>query len=176
MITLDITTVLLVFFMLSTLFFAFEIYKLKNKLRVQKNEFEYDKIRKREEYDSLLEMEQNRFFKENDMLKELHQKEIEGLKNLHESQLSELEILAEQKLNKTNEAYEKAFNQAEKELEIYQKYILNINTAIHLADSKLTELDSRGTFKSDDEIGFFFKAVTDIQNILNEFKVEIQKA
>ena len=39
-------------------------------------------------------------------------------------------------------------------------------------DRKLNELDVRGTFESDDEIGFFFQGVKRLQGILNEFKIE----
>ena len=39
-------------------------------------------------------------------------------------------------------------------------------------DKKLKEIDRAGTFKSDDEVGYFFKSIQDIQDILNDFKLK----
>ena len=35
----------------------------------------------------------------------------------------------------------------------------------------LEKLDSLGRFEADDEVGFFFKGVKNIQKVLNEFKI-----
>ena len=40
-----------------------------------------------------------------------------------------------------------------------------------ITDKKLKEIDNKGSFESDDKIGFFFKAIKHIQDILNDFKV-----
>jgi hypothetical protein len=40
-----------------------------------------------------------------------------------------------------------------------------------VSDKKLQEIDHKGTFKSDDEVGFFFKSIKQIQNILNDFQL-----
>ena len=52
-----------------------------------------------------------------------------------------------------------------------KKYIDNISYTIHYTDKKLKEIDERGMFKSDDEIGFFFTKVKQIQDILNQYKL-----
>tara|TARA_R110000744_G_scaffold369813_1_gene480233 strand:- start:1222 stop:1473 length:252 start_codon:yes stop_codon:yes gene_type:complete len=44
--------------------------------------------------------------------------------------------------------------------------------AINICDSKLKEIDSKGMFEADDSIGWFFKAVKDIQASLNEFTLK----
>ena len=90
-------------------------------------------------------------------------------------ELEELEKLATSKIDSTEEAYKEVIKDAEKSLTLYEKYIVNINTAIKLSDDKLRELDISGAFKSDDEIGWFFETVKNIQKILNEFKVEVSK-
>ena len=51
-------------------------------------------------------------------------------------------------------------------------YVSNISAIIEQTDLKLKELDSKETFKSDDEIGFFFNNVKEIQTIINQFKIE----
>ena len=42
---------------------------------------------------------------------------------------------------------------------------------IQTALQELRNADIRGAFESDDEVGFFFKAIKQIQEILNDFKV-----
>lgn len=54
-----------------------------------------------------------------------------------------------------------------------QNYIENISTVIGESSKRLREVDGRGTFESDDEIGFFFKGVKEIQSILDEFNLNV---
>tara|TARA_R110002020_G_scaffold138478_1_gene308621 strand:+ start:2200 stop:2484 length:285 start_codon:yes stop_codon:yes gene_type:complete len=54
----------------------------------------------------------------------------------------------------------------------YIQYLDQISKTIEASDKKLKEIDNAGTFKSDDEVGHFFKAIQQIQNILNDFKVK----
>jgi hypothetical protein len=60
---------------------------------------------------------------------------------------------------------------AEDILVSYIEYLDKLSRVIEISDKKLKELDRKGTFKSDDEIGFFFTSVQNIQDILNDFKV-----
>lgn len=60
---------------------------------------------------------------------------------------------------------------AEDVLMEYLTYLDKLSRIIEASDKKLKEIDNKGTFKSDDEIGFFFKAIQQIQDILNEFKI-----
>ena len=58
----------------------------------------------------------------------------------------------------------------------YLLYLDKISRVIELSDERLKKVDAKGSFESDDEIGFFFKEVKEIQNVLNEFQVkEIQE-
>tara|TARA_B100001094_G_scaffold19283_1_gene16480 strand:+ start:1613 stop:1891 length:279 start_codon:yes stop_codon:yes gene_type:complete len=54
----------------------------------------------------------------------------------------------------------------------YMKYLNKISKAIEVSDVRLKKLDAQGRFKSDDEIGFFFKTVMTIQDLLNGFKIK----
>jgi hypothetical protein len=54
----------------------------------------------------------------------------------------------------------------------YDEYFLELNNAISEADKRLKKVDERGLFKSDDEIGWFFTSVKEIQNSLNIFKLK----
>ena len=53
----------------------------------------------------------------------------------------------------------------------YMKYLDKISQVIEISDDKLQKLDQLGRFESDDEVGFFFKGIKNIQKILNEFKI-----
>jgi hypothetical protein len=52
-----------------------------------------------------------------------------------------------------------------------KQYIDSINDIIYHTDKKLKEIDEKGMFKSDDEIGFFFTKIKQIQDILNQYKI-----
>lgn len=54
----------------------------------------------------------------------------------------------------------------------YLDYLDKLSRVIEVADEKMKDIDSRGTFKSDDEVGFFFQQIKGLQDILNEFKLE----
>lgn len=54
----------------------------------------------------------------------------------------------------------------------YLIYLDKISKIIEVSDDKLKKLDYTGSFKSDDEVGFFFEQVKKIQEILNEFKLK----
>jgi len=54
----------------------------------------------------------------------------------------------------------------------YEKFIAKQSEAIVACDQKLKQVDDRGIFKSDDEIGWFFKEIQSIQEALNEFTLK----
>jgi hypothetical protein len=54
----------------------------------------------------------------------------------------------------------------------YMTYLNKISQTIEAADKKIQEIDVRGSFKSDDEVGFFFQQIQSIQTILNTFIIK----
>jgi hypothetical protein len=54
----------------------------------------------------------------------------------------------------------------------YLSYLNKISDIINFSDKKLREIDHKGSFKSDDEVGFFFEEIKQIQDTLNQFKVK----
>ena len=54
----------------------------------------------------------------------------------------------------------------------YMTYLNKISDTIEASDKKLKEVDLRGAFKSDDEIGFVFEQIKSIQTILNSFIIK----
>ncbi len=53
-----------------------------------------------------------------------------------------------------------------------EDFIAKQSEAIIACDVRLQQLDQKGSFIADDEIGFFFKEVAKIQEALNEFTLK----
>ena len=54
----------------------------------------------------------------------------------------------------------------------YMEYLNQISGLIEFSDKKLKEVDHKGSFESDDEVGFFFQEIKQIQETLNAFKIK----
>jgi hypothetical protein len=54
----------------------------------------------------------------------------------------------------------------------YMTYLNKISDTIEITDKKLKEVDYKGSFKSDDEVGFVFEQIKSIQTILNAFIIK----
>ena len=59
-----------------------------------------------------------------------------------------------------------------KQNERLEDFITKQSEAITACDVRLKQLDQKGSFIADDEIGFFFKEVEKIQEALNEFTLK----
>ena len=59
-----------------------------------------------------------------------------------------------------------------KQTERLEDFITKQSEAINACDQRLKQLDQKGSFESDDEIGFFFREVQKIQDALNEFTLK----
>ena len=53
----------------------------------------------------------------------------------------------------------------------YDSYISEFNKQIDIADERLKKIDEKGTFESDDEIGWFFGQIKVIQEGITRFKI-----
>ena len=51
-------------------------------------------------------------------------------------------------------------------------YLIKISDTIEMAEKKINEVDAKGSFKSDDEVGFFFEQIKTIQTALNSFVIK----
>tara|TARA_B110000908_G_scaffold102187_1_gene120419 strand:+ start:147 stop:428 length:282 start_codon:yes stop_codon:yes gene_type:complete len=54
----------------------------------------------------------------------------------------------------------------------YRVFILRFQQQVKESDKRIKEIDSKGTFKSDDEVGYFFNELKKIQDSLTNFRVE----
>ena len=53
-----------------------------------------------------------------------------------------------------------------------EDFISKQSDAIEACDQRLKQIDDKGIFYADDQIGFFFKEVQKIQEALNEFTLK----
>ena len=58
-----------------------------------------------------------------------------------------------------------------KKNEILEDFIAKQSEAIDYCDKRLKTIDDRGSFIADDEVGWFFEKVKEIQEALNEFRL-----
>ena len=63
-------------------------------------------------------------------------------------------------------------NKLERALISQQQYIDAIGIIIEDSNSTIQELDNRGAFEADDEVGTFFRNIKEIQTILNQFNTK----
>ena len=63
-----------------------------------------------------------------------------------------------------NEKLEDALNKRD-------QYIDNLSIIMSESNRKIKEIDSRQIFESDDEIGWFFKGIKEIQELINEYNL-----
>ena len=59
----------------------------------------------------------------------------------------------------------------------YENIILNINNTIETIKLQLKTIDDKGTFESDDEVGFFFTEIKQLgRDLENLFETEVEDA
>jgi len=54
----------------------------------------------------------------------------------------------------------------------YITYLDQLSRIIEISDEKLKKIDQREIFKSDDEIGFMYEQIKDLQRILSQFRID----
>ena len=67
-------------------------------------------------------------------------------------------------LMRKNERLEDALNKRD-------EYIDAMSIVMSESDRKIKEIDSKQIFESDDEIGWFFKGIKEIQALINEYNL-----
>ena len=54
----------------------------------------------------------------------------------------------------------------------YITYLDQFSKIIEFSDEKMKKIDEKGIFKSDDEIGFMYEQIKDLQKILSNFRID----
>jgi len=75
-------------------------------------------------------------------------------------------------LLRKSEKQEDVINNQATILASYLSYLNKLSDIIEFSSKKLKEIDRKGSFESDDEVGFFFEEIKQIQETLNQFKVK----
>ncbi len=54
----------------------------------------------------------------------------------------------------------------------YITYLDQLSRMIEISDEKLKKIDEQGIFKNDDEIGFMYEQIKELQRILSNFRMD----
>ena len=54
----------------------------------------------------------------------------------------------------------------------YMKYLDQFSKIIEFSDEKLKKIDERGIFKHDDDVGFIFQQIKELQKTLSNFRID----
>jgi len=65
----------------------------------------------------------------------------------------------------------KKVEKLERIVDTQETYIQGVSNTINYTNKRLEEIDEKGTFESDDEIGWFFESVKTLQRELNDFNI-----
>ena len=65
----------------------------------------------------------------------------------------------------------KKVEQLERIVDSQEQYISKFSDSVDFANKRLGEIDEKGTFQSDDEVGWFFESVKTLQSELNDFNL-----
>ena len=61
-----------------------------------------------------------------------------------------------------------------KRITTYEEIILQVNDKIEYVNAQLKLIDEKGTFESDDEVGFFFEELKEIGKLLDNLFEEVE--
>lgn len=55
----------------------------------------------------------------------------------------------------------------------YQTYINSLGEIIHTMTERIDKIDAKGTFQSDDEVGFFFQRLKALSDMLKPYNIKL---
>ena len=55
----------------------------------------------------------------------------------------------------------------------YQTYINSLGEVIYTMTERIDKIDAAGTFKSDDEVGFFFQRLKALSDMLKPYNIKL---
>ena len=76
-------------------------------------------------------------------------------------------------LLKKVERYEDELAKRQEAIISYQEYVNGLGGAVEFMTKRIDEIDSRGTFKSDDEVGFFFERLKMLNDMLKPYNIKL---
>ena len=55
----------------------------------------------------------------------------------------------------------------------YQEYVNGLGSTVEFMNKRIKEIDAKGTFNSDDEVGFFFERLKMLNDMLRPYNVKL---
>ena len=71
------------------------------------------------------------------------------------------------------ERYEDELNKRQDAIISYQEYINGLGSTVEFMNKRINEIDAKGTFKSDDEVGFFFDRLKMLNDMLRPYNIKL---
>ena len=71
------------------------------------------------------------------------------------------------------ERYEDELNKRQDAIISYQEYINGLGSTVEFINKRMNEIDAKGTFQSDDEVGFFFERLKMLNDMLKPYNVKL---
>ena len=76
-------------------------------------------------------------------------------------------------LLKKTERYEDELNKRQDAIISYQEYVNGLGSTVEFMNKRIKEIDAKGTFSSDDEVGFFFERLKMLNDMLRPYNVKL---
>ena len=76
-------------------------------------------------------------------------------------------------LLKKTERYEDELNKRQDAIISYQEYVNGLGSTVEFMNKRIKEIDAKGTFSSDDEVGFFFDRLKMLNDMLRPYNVKL---
>jgi hypothetical protein len=76
-------------------------------------------------------------------------------------------------LLKKVERYEDELKKRQDAIISYQDYINGLGSTIEFMTKRVDEIDAKGTFKSDDEVGFFFDRLKMLNEMIRPYNIKL---
>jgi hypothetical protein len=76
-------------------------------------------------------------------------------------------------LLKKVERYEDELTKRQDAIISYQEYINGLGSTIEFMNKRIDEIDAKGTFKSDDEVGFFFERLKMLNEMIRPYNIKL---
>ena len=76
-------------------------------------------------------------------------------------------------LLKKVERYEDELNKRQEAIISYQDYINGLGSTVEFMTKRIDEIDAKGTFNSDDEVGFFFSRLKMFNEMIRPYNIKL---
>jgi len=76
-------------------------------------------------------------------------------------------------LLKKVERYEDELNKRQEAIISYQEYINGLGSTVEFMTKRIDEIDAKGSFQSDDEVGFFFERLKMLNEMIRPYNIKL---